>query len=175
MEPGEHRVGRVHLPKVISLSHEGKGFRGQAGLVVANFASWDVGFGCLEKDLSEGLLSLGRGGREGEITESFLGGGGEGGPVGFFVIGEAAGSGLGWGTGEPAVEANYYWEVVGIEGRHGIPPCTYGKVGAGHGDIGGGGGAIGWDSGRGVSVEELKLTVNARICDFCSSSYCPGI
>ena len=100
-----------------------------------HFASWYVGDGSFEKDLSEDLLSLGdRGGRR-EGLEGVLCGGGERRPVGLLEVGVAARSGFGWWSGEPPAEADDDREVVRVESHCGIPSCACGKMGTGEGDI----------------------------------------
>ena len=59
IEPGDPGVGGVNLPQRVPLMNEGTGFRSEARLIVAHFASWYMGFGGLEKDLSKYLLPLG--------------------------------------------------------------------------------------------------------------------
>ena len=56
VEPG---VGGVGLTQQVSLLNKEASFWCQAGLIVVHFASWNVGFGSFEEDLSEDPLSLG--------------------------------------------------------------------------------------------------------------------
>ena len=90
-------------------------FKGQARLEITDFATWYMGFGGLEKDFSECLLSLGGRCGKGERLDGVFDGGCEGRPVGLPVVGIAVWSGFCWRDRESSVETDDDKEVVGVE------------------------------------------------------------
>ena len=122
---------------------------------MGDVAFGDVVFvGCQEDSAELDLPGAAGGGFLLEASERLLRLLGERGPVRLFEVGEGDVGGLHHCCGETPPEADEDGKVVGVKGSEGRPVKVEGYVGGGDGEVRGGWKSLGWESSRGVRVEE---------------------